>query len=176
MLTIGYDTRNYVTSGPVSGVIRRDSEYWETSGRETMSEHNKSIIRVMVIDDQPTMRHIVRYQLNEMGITDLIEAGNGKEALLKLRDSGIRKPHAILCDLHMDQMDGLQFCNVFRTDKVLKETSIPIIILTADGERFTHEVAQQVGARAVLTKPFTTTDLQNQLEQALGFQVGVRAI
>jgi len=32
---------------------------------------------------------------------------HGKDALSKLRDPGIRKPHAILCDLHMDQMDGL---------------------------------------------------------------------
>jgi CheY-like chemotaxis protein len=140
-----------------------------------MVEHNKSIIRVMVIDDNTTMRSILRYQLNQMGITDLIEANNGKDALSRLRDPGIRKPHAILCDLHMDQMDGLEFCNVFRNDKELKATGIPIIIVTADGERFTHEVAHQVGAHEVLTKPFTTADLQRELEQVLGFQVGIQA-
>jgi two-component system chemotaxis response regulator CheY len=140
-----------------------------------MTENNKSIIRVMVIDDNTTMRSIVRYQLNQMGVTDLIEASNGKDALSKLLDPGIRKPHAILCDLHMDQMDGLEFCNFFRNDKELKATGIPIIIVTADGERFTHEVAHQVGAHEVLTKPFTTAVLQRELEQAIGFQFGDQA-
>ena len=140
-----------------------------------MTDDHKSMIRVMVIDDNATMRHIMRYQLNQMGINDLIEASNGKEALRILRDDAVRKPHAILCDLHMDQMDGLEFCNVFRNDKALHKTGIPIIIVTADGERFTHEVAHQVGAREVLTKPFTTADLQRELEQAIGFRFNDRA-
>jgi len=140
-----------------------------------MAEHNKSIIRVMVIDDCSTMRKIVRYQVNEMGIDDLVEAANGQDALAKLGDPQIRKPHIILCDLHMDQMDGLEFCNAFRKDKTLAATGIPIIILTADGERMAHEVAVQVGAKAVLTKPFNTKDLQEHMEQAVGFQVGQMA-
>lgn len=140
-----------------------------------MVEHKNSIIRVMVIDDNTTMRSILRYQLDQMGLNDLVEASNGKVALSVLRDPGLRKPHVILCDLHMDQMDGLEFCNVFRNDKELKATGIPIIIVTADSERFTHEVAHQVGAHEVLTKPFTTADLQREIEQALGFQVGVAA-
>ena len=99
-----------------------------------MPDNEKSIIRVMVIDDNATMRGIMRYQLNQLGVTDLLEASNGKEALSALRDPSVEKPHAILCDLHMDQMDGLQFCNVFRTDKELKDSGIPIIIATADGD------------------------------------------
>lgn len=140
-----------------------------------MAEQSKSIIRVMVIDDNNTMRGILRYQLNQMGVSDLVEASNGVEALAILRDPGVRKPHAILCDLHMDQMDGLEFCNVVRNDKALKAAGIPIIIVTADGERFTHEVAHQVGAHEVLTKPFTTQVLQREIEQAIGFQFGVQA-
>jgi two-component system, chemotaxis family, chemotaxis protein CheY len=90
-----------------------------------MAEHKNSIIRVMVIDDYATMRDIVRYQLGEMGLDDVVEAANGREALAVLNDGAIRKPHVILCDLHMDVMDGLQFRNAFRNSKTLKPTGIP---------------------------------------------------
>jgi CheY-like chemotaxis protein len=129
-------------------------------------------IRVLVIDDYTTMRSIVRYQLNEMGIEDIIEAANGKQALAKLADPNMPNPDIILCDLHMDEMDGLQFCNAIRHDKELKALGIPIIIVTADTEKLAHEVARQVGARAVLTKPFPTGTLQKHLSRAVGFLVG----
>ncbi len=118
----------------------------------------------------------MRYQLNEMGIVDIIEASNGRRGLNKLGDPGINHPDIVFCDLHMDEMDGLQFCNAFRHNEALKATGIPIIIITGEGEKLVHDVARQVGAKAVLTKPFATHELQDHLERVVGFQVGQPAL
>jgi CheY-like chemotaxis protein len=131
-----------------------------------MSEIQAGDISVLVIDDQRTMRSIVRQLLTQVGIHDIQEAPNGEEAMELLDQPGNEGPDIIICDLHMDKMDGMEFCNQVRRDK---DRVIPVIILTGDSDELLHEVARQVGAVEVLTKPISAPKLQEHIQIAIGF-------
>ncbi|MSO69391.1 MAG: response regulator, partial [Alphaproteobacteria bacterium] len=111
-----------------------------------------SSIRVMVIDDQRTMRAILRDLLHKVGIHDVIEASDGEDALKHLVTSAIQnmKPDVLLCDLHMEKMDGLEFIARIRRGKVdAVDKLIPILLITGESETMMLEVVGQVGASAV---------------------------
>jgi CheY-like chemotaxis protein len=83
---------------------------------------------VLVVDDDRAIREILADLLAEEGFS-VITAGNGQEALDKLR-TGTPRPCAILLDLMMPIMSGLQFCAERRRDPALAE--IPVIAISAD--------------------------------------------
>ncbi len=128
-----------------------------------------SPVRVMVVDDQRTMRSIVRTLLREIGITNISEAASGREALTELRAQPGREPDVVICDLHMEDMDGLQFSNLLRREKDERRRQIPVIILTGDRDELLHEVAAQVGVAEVFTKPVTAQQLKAGIESTVGF-------
>lgn len=103
---------------------------------------NLSSIRVMVIDDHQTMRKILRQLLGVVGIKDIMEAKHGEEALALVKDPQITDPDVILCDLHMDQMDGMEFCNKMRRTDGISDPAIPILMLTGDEDPMLHEVGR----------------------------------
>lgn len=127
-------------------------------------------IRVLIIDDQKTMRSIVRQLLDQIGTRNVIEAENGQEALDLLAHMNAEEtPDVIICDLHMDKLDGMEFVNTLRRSKhrVLKE--IPVLILTGDTDRMVHEVTRQVGAARIMIKPISSQDLLSEINTAIGF-------
>ena len=131
-----------------------------------MAKFKAGDIRVLVIDRQRGMRAILRQLLAQIGIEDVIEARNGEEALELIDRPETMEPDVIICDLHLDKLDGLELCNMFRLDK---ERVTPIIIVTGESDEFLHEVARQVGAVEVLTKPVSAPDLLVQIQTAIGF-------
>lgn len=126
-------------------------------------------IRVLVIDDQRSMRSIVRRLLSQVGITDVEEAENGEQALALLRQPNFTDPDVIICDLHMDHVDGLEFCNQVRRDESIRNRAIPILVLTGDLDTMIRDVSIQVGATAVLAKPISAIDLLKEIHDAIGF-------
>ncbi len=136
-----------------------------------MNDLDLSCLRVLVVDDQATMRSIVRRLLLQVGINNIDEAANGEEAIAKLRNPRAKDPDVIVSDLHMDGLDGLQLCNTIRRDKHIRNRSIPIVILTGDDDELIHEVSEQVGAVEVLTKPVNAKELFDCIQTAIGFAV-----
>lgn len=126
-------------------------------------------LRVLVIDDHRSMRSIIKSLLHKIGIEDAAEAENGKVALEYLRAPDVEFPDVIICDLHMDEMDGMQFCNIVRNDKNLRNHGVPILMLTGDSDKMLHEVSKQVGAMSVLTKPVSSEILGKHIEKAVGY-------
>ena len=136
-----------------------------------MSETQATSIRVLVIDDQRTMRQIVRRLLGQIGVQDVEDAENGEAALEMLHRPLAKEPDLIICDLHMEKMDGMDFCNKLRLDKNEMLRAIPVIILTGEQDTFVHDVTRQVGAAMVLVKPISAGDLKTQIEAAVGFTI-----
>jgi CheY-like chemotaxis protein len=136
-----------------------------------MMETEASSIRVLVVDDQRTMREIIRRLLSQIGIHDVDDAEDGKQALEKLHNPTADKPDIVICDLHMEKMDGLDFCNHVRRDKNDAIRGLPIIILTGEQDTFVHAVTKQVGAATVLVKPVSAGDLKTQIQAAVGFTI-----
>ncbi len=128
-----------------------------------------SALRGLIIDDHRSMRMIVRQLLKQIGITAIEEAADGRAALDKLNDPQAKMPDFVICDLHMDKMDGLEFCNKLRLSKFERLRKIPVIILTGDRDRFVRDVSEQVGATIVLSKPVTAEQLHDSISDAIGF-------
>lgn len=124
---------------------------------------------MLVIDDQSCMRAILRQLLGQAGIHDVEEADDGESALALLQDSRVADPDVIVCDLHMKNVGGIEFCNRVRRDKDIAGRGIPILILTGDEDDLLHDVSQQVGAAGVIMKPISAPDLRTRIERAVGF-------
>lgn len=124
----------------------------------------------LVIDDQRTMRTIVRQMLNQIGVRDIVDCPEGLEAWNFLADCGTNVPDFIICDLHMEGMDGLEFVNAIRRSKNATVQNIPVLILTGDPDKFLHQVADQVGAAKVIQKPISAPDLREEIGGILGLK------
>ena len=140
-----------------------------------MASPNTASIRVLVIDDHQTMRKILRQLLGVVGISDVVEASNGEEALSIVGNPQVVDPDVIICDLHMDRMDGMEFCNKVRRSDDIRGRAIPILMLTGDSDELLHEVSRQVGAAKVLTKPIAADELLAEIQTAIGFEAGAPA-
>ncbi len=125
-------------------------------------------IRVLIVDDQRAMRSIVRQLLSQVGIEDVEEAANGEAALEIINQPTEDDPDVIICDLHMDKMDGMELLNKIRRDD---SRTIPILILTGDSDKLVHSVTEQIGAVAVMTKPVSAQELLAEIEKAVGFSI-----
>ena len=122
------------------------------------------MISVMVIDDQKTMRKIIRQLLHQEHIDHVTEAHDGVEALKLLKDPDIQKPDVILCDLYMEGMDGMDFVHHLRHDKDMT----PVLILTGEQSHFMHDVTKQAGANKILTKPISADELAKEIHLVIG--------
>jgi len=122
-----------------------------------------SKIKAVVVDDQLTMRALVRTGLNQMGITDVREYPGAQEALTNLRT---QSAHLVLSDFNMPEMDGLGFLRAVRADAQLKNTAF--ILLTGRADNDLVQRANQFGANNYLVKPFTVAALKEKLEQVFG--------
>ena len=124
-----------------------------------------SSLRVLTVDDEKLMRAHVRNLLREMGIEDVVEAESGKTALDILLDADQPFPNLIITDLHMDDMDGIEFCNAVRRTEMLSNVGVPIIMLTAGDDPFILNVTEQVGALYVAKKPIGLEELKGLIEK-----------
>jgi two-component system chemotaxis response regulator CheY len=134
-----------------------------------MTNRAAQAIRILVIDDQKTMRSIIRNLLAVGDIHHVMEAASGVEGWENLLDRRQPTPDVIICDLHMANMDGMEFCNRVRLCKDERIRAIPVLILTGEKDKMSLEVAEQVGAAAMLGKPISAPDLCHQIESAVGF-------
>ena len=134
-----------------------------------MPEDSIQALNILLIDDQRAMRSILRNMLHRIGIKDTAEANDGREALDYLGNPQARFPDVIICDLHMEGMDGMQFCQSVRRHQKYRNSGVPILILTGDHDPLLHEVSRQVGAVSVLTKPVNAQQLKSEIVSAVGY-------
>lgn len=117
---------------------------------------------VLVVDDYQTMLRIMRNLLRRAGFADVDTAGDGEEALAKMRE---RKYGLVITDWFMAPVDGLELVRQARADDSLKET--PIILVTGEGSPENLKVANDAGASGYVLKPFDSQILKAKIETAL---------
>jgi two-component system, OmpR family, alkaline phosphatase synthesis response regulator PhoP len=108
--------------------------------------------RVMVVDDEPDIVELIRYNLSREGY-DVITARNGKEALEKLGTI----PDLIILDLMMPVMDGLETCKRLKAEP--RTARIPVLFLTARSGEVDEVLALEIGADDYIRKPITPRKL-----------------
>lgn len=121
-------------------------------------------IRALIVDDSSVMRKIVERSLRQAGIelSEVIEAGNGSEALTVLQESQV---DIILCDINMPVMDGLEFVKSLSGVKNAKD--VPVIMITTEGSESHVVQALSNGARGYIRKPFTADQVKEQVVPVL---------
>jgi len=117
-------------------------------------------VRVLVVDDFPTMRRIVRSLLRQLGFENVDEAENGEDALKKLRSA---EYGLVISDWNMPVMEGLELLKHIRNDPQLKD--IPFLMVTAEAEKEKIIEAIKSGVDNYIVKPFTGDVLKEKLEK-----------
>ena len=107
----------------------------------------KKDIKILLVDDEPDVIEIIRYNLDQEGYK-LYTASNGEEAVEKAKK---KLPHLIIMDVMMPKMDGIEACEQLRNDIRFNDTII--MFLTARGEDYSYVAAFDAGADDYVTKP-----------------------
>jgi two-component system, OmpR family, response regulator len=117
-----------------------------------------SEIKILVVEDDNTLRETLQYNLEKEGYTVSL-ARDGGEALNQARAG---KPDLMLLDLMLPVMDGLEVCRVLRS-----EMQLPVIMLTAKTEEVDKVVGLELGADDYVTKPFSMRELHARIKAVL---------
>lgn len=118
--------------------------------------------KILIADDEPSLRLLVRATLSANKSFELIEASDGNEALSKAQTE---LPELLLLDVMMPGLSGFEVCERLKNDNKTKK--IKIIMLTAKGQQSDRDWALSVGTDYFLTKPFSPIELFNLIEKIL---------
>jgi len=122
-----------------------------------------SAIKTLIVDDQQTMRSLVRTSLHAIGITATREVPDGEDALRAL----LAQPaQLVITDFNMPKLDGLGLLRAIRAHGPISKTAV--IMLTGRADRDLVQRAVQFGVNNYLVKPFTTQTLKEKIEAVFG--------
>jgi two-component system alkaline phosphatase synthesis response regulator PhoP len=114
--------------------------------------------RILVVDDEQSIRTIVEYALKDAGF-DVVTAGRGDEALAAMERDPV---DLVVLDVMLPGMDGLEVCQRIRAER-----SVPIIMLSARGEELDKVLGLELGADDYVTKPFSPRELVSRVKANL---------
>jgi len=118
-------------------------------------------MKVLIVDDSMVMRRVIAGCLKKIGVTNVVEATNGEEAVnLLLPESDI---DLVLMDWNMPVMNGFEALKTVRASKV----DTPIVMITTEVEKDKVLDAIKNGANDYLAKPFGPNDIQTRLKRFL---------
>lgn len=120
-------------------------------------------LSILVVDDFPTMRRIIRSLLGELGFTRLLEAEDGIQALDLLRNNHV---DFIISDWNMPRMQGIDLLRAIRSDPEIGTT--PVLMVTAEAKREQILLAAQAGVNGYIVKPFTAVTLKEKMDLIFG--------
>jgi two-component system KDP operon response regulator KdpE len=119
-------------------------------------------IKVLVIDDEPPIRKLLRMGLRSQGY-DIIEAGNGKAALDLMGEA----PDLVILDLGLPDIQGHELLRTIRS----RNESVPVVVLSSRGDEAGKVQALDLGADDYVTKPFGMDELLARMRAALRHQL-----
>jgi len=118
--------------------------------------------KILIVDDKLEVVELVKATL-EGEEYQIIDASDGREALEKI---GKEKPDLVLLDIIMPKMDGFEVLSEVKKNPKTKE--IPIIMLTAKGQKLDKDKGRELGAQDYIVKPFSPSHLLRKIEEVLG--------
>ncbi len=148
---ISIDERNYAVQS--SENVGYHSSVATPSGKD-------SDVHILIIEDDPVVRRMVRQTLSKQKDWKIVEAENGKKALEILKKL---RPDLIILDIMMPEMDGFEFLEHFRAD--LSNNAIPVIILSALADEKNQLKGFDLGADDYLIKPVQPDLLLARIER-----------
>jgi len=119
-------------------------------------------IKILAVDDSPTMRRIIINTLGRAGYTDVVEAEHGKDALAKMETEKI---DFVITDWNMPEMDGLSFVTNMRNNA--NHAKIPVLMVTTRSVKEDIVEALKAGVNNYIVKPFTPDTLKSKIDEVL---------
>jgi two-component system chemotaxis response regulator CheY len=119
-------------------------------------------IKILAVDDSPTMRRIIVNTLKRAGYANITEASDGREALARLK---VEEFDFVITDWNMPEMDGLRFVSELRSDE--KYRSLPVVMVTSRSVKEDILLAKEAGVNGYVVKPFAPEVLIEKVEQTL---------
>jgi two-component system chemotaxis response regulator CheY len=120
-------------------------------------------IQTLIVDDQLTMRALIRSGLQQLGMTSTREASDGEAAL---REIVAHPVNLVISDFNMPNLDGLGLLRAIRAYAPTRNTAF--IMLTGRADRELLQRAAQFGVNNFLVKPFTVLTLREKIEEVFG--------
>ena len=118
--------------------------------------------RILIVDDSPTIRRMVRASL--VGVAEgLVEAASGLEAIEQL---SLGAAELMVLDLNMPDMHGIDVLKFVRSHPRL--AALPVLVLTTRGDETSRSAAVGAGASDYMTKPFAPQELASRVRALLG--------
>src|SRR3954451_19398242 len=105
--------------------------------------------RILIADDSPTIRKMVRASLQTLDHAEFLEASSGLEAIEQLAVAPVQ---LVVLDLNMPDMHGIEVLRFVRRHQHYRD--VPVIVLTTRGDDSSREIATEAGATTYMTKPF----------------------
>lgn len=124
----------------------------------TPSDATGGPFRILLCDDEPVIRELVRTMLTSPGVSVEV-APNGVDCLRAAKTSTF---HLILLDIVMPEMDGITICRLLKSDP--HTASVPVYMLTAKAKAADVETARKAGADGYINKPFRGAELMDLVD------------
>lgn len=115
-------------------------------------------MKILVVDDFPTMRRIIRNLLKELEFVNVDEAEDGAIGLEKLKGGNYG---FVVSDWNMPNMDGLAMLQAIRADP--STAKLPVLMVTAEAKKENIIAAAKAGANGYVVKPFTAITLEEKI-------------
>ena len=119
-------------------------------------------LKIIAVDDSPTMRRIIINTLKRAGFEDVIEASDGKDALAKMK---VEKVNFVITNWNMPEMYGLTFVSTLRSTDEFK--NLPVLMVTTRSVKEDIVDAMKAGVNNYIVKPFTPETLKAKIDQIL---------
>lgn len=111
------------------------------------------IIDVLIVEDEPGILASLDFILKRAGLS--VKAATDGETALKMVQS--LKPSVMVLDVMLPKKNGFDILRILRAEKETKD--LPILVLTAKGQKQDRQLAKELGATAFITKPYANTDV-----------------
>jgi two-component system, OmpR family, alkaline phosphatase synthesis response regulator PhoP len=122
--------------------------------------------RVLIIDDEETIQTVVQFGIRMRAGWQVLTASSGMQGIQTAQSE---QPDVILLDVMMPEMDGIE---TFKNLQSYPETEqIPVIFLTAKAQTAEKRQFNDLGVSGVITKPFNSLDLPEQIAKILGWSL-----
>jgi DNA-binding response OmpR family regulator len=133
------------------------------SARSISPVTDRARSRVLIVDDEPVIRQILRQGLSQRGF-ELLETGSGQEALKLIKE---REPDAVVLDAMLPDLHGFDVCKRLRESR--RYHHVPVVMITGvyKGWRMAADMREVYGVHAYIEKPFDLRDVVRAVEDAL---------
>jgi two-component system chemotaxis response regulator CheY len=121
-------------------------------------------LTILIVEDEAHTRAIIKAMLRQIGVRSIVEAANVKDGLNEVLRT---RPHIVLCDVHMEPIDGLTFLKTLRAVKIQALRETPVLFLTADAQKDTVLFAREHKVDGYMVKPVAMGDLKARIDQIM---------